>query len=103
MPDLLYSPASARNKKPILKILEQIFPAEGRVLEIGSGSGQHVVFFAERLPGLQWQPTDRSEYLESLSEKIAIEGSENVLAPIELDVTGRWPGQSPGRACRRPT
>ena len=53
-----FSPAAERNRQPILAVLQQVLPASGRVLEIASGSGQHVSWFAPRLPGWTWQPTD---------------------------------------------
>lgn len=63
-----------------------------RVVEIGAGTGQHAVHFARHLPHLQWQPTDRIEYLPGLAARIAEEGSANLAAPVELDVLqSRWP------------
>lgn len=62
------------------------------MLEIGSGTGQHAVFFARALPHLLWQPSDRAEWLPALRARIAQEGPENLAAPIELDVTwAPWP------------
>jgi hypothetical protein len=55
--DLLTSAAAERNKEPILSVLESVLPATGRALEIASGTGQHVCFFAAALPGVRWQPT----------------------------------------------
>jgi cyclopropane fatty-acyl-phospholipid synthase-like methyltransferase len=63
-----------------------------RVLEIGSGTGQHAVHFARNLPHLVWQPTDRADYLPDLAARIAEEGTPNLLSPLELDVRHRqWP------------
>ena len=53
------SAAAERNKQPILDELQQLLPRTGKVLEIASGTGQHVVHFAAALAGLHWQPTDR--------------------------------------------
>jgi Protein of unknown function (DUF938) len=53
------SAAVARNREPILAVLKRILPAEGIVLEIASGTGEHAVHFAAGLPHLTWQPTDR--------------------------------------------
>jgi cyclopropane fatty-acyl-phospholipid synthase-like methyltransferase len=83
---LAYSEACERNKRPILAILTEAFAARARVLEIGSGTGQHAVHFARHLPHLTWQPTDVAEYLPDLAERIAREGTPNLLAPIALDV-----------------
>ena len=80
------SAAAERNKAPILAILSHAFAHSRRVLEIGSGTGQHAVHFAAHLPHLAWQPTDRSEYLEDLQARIAREGPSNLRPALELDV-----------------
>ena len=90
---LPFSEACERNREPILQALGQVFPSRGQVLEIGSCTGQHLVFFAPSFPELSWQPTDQLEYLEGLSARIRLEGSPNILEAIELDVTKEWPGQ----------
>jgi len=87
------SDACERNKEPILEALSQVLPTRGQVLEIGSCTGQHLVFFAPSFPELSWQPSDQMEYLEGLSARIRIEGSPNILEAIELDVTKDWPEQ----------
>lgn len=67
-------------------------PRTGSVLEIGSGTGQHAVFFAANLPGLLWQPSDRDENLAGLEARFALEGGKNVLPPLKLDVIrDNWP------------
>ena len=93
MSELPFSDACERNKDPILDVLRQVFPEQGNVLEIGSCTGQHVVFFAEAFPGLTWQPSDREEYLAGLSGRIRQQAATNVLPAIELDVTKAWPAQ----------
>lgn len=80
------SEAAERNKAPILAILSQALARSRRVLEIGSGTGQHAVHFAAHLPHLTWQPTDRAEYLDDLRARIAPEGTPNLQDPLELDV-----------------
>ena len=80
------SEAAERNKAPILAILSQVLGRSRRVLEIGSGTGQHAVHFAAHLPHLTWQPTDRNEYLEGLRARIAQEGTPNLRPPLALDV-----------------
>lgn len=92
-PVLPFSPASERNKGPILEALERVLPRHGTVLEIGSGTGQHVVHFSARLPFLQWQPSDRAENLAGLRLRIHQEGGANILHPISLDVLIDWPEQ----------
>ncbi|MBX3516807.1 MAG: DUF938 domain-containing protein [Rhodospirillales bacterium] len=53
-----YAPATLRNREPIRDVLRDVLPRHGQVLEIGSGSGEHAVFFAESFPEITWQPTD---------------------------------------------
>ena len=89
--NLPYSESCERNKKPILDVLLRILPAVGTVLEIGSCTGQHVVYFAPRFPGLSWQPSDRQEYLQGLGSRIRLEGSGNILTPVRLNVLDSWP------------
>ena len=88
---LPFSAASERNKSPILEALRQVLPARGDVLEVGSGTGQHVVHFAACLPQLYWQPSDRCEYLPDLERRVQLEGGANVRPPIRLDVLDQWP------------
>jgi len=89
---LPFSEACDRNKGPILAVLREAFADRTRVIEIGAGTGQHAVHFAQHLPHLAWQPTDRREYLEGLAARIAAEGPPNLLAPVELDVLCHpWP------------
>jgi len=91
--ELLSSPAAERNKDPILTVLESVLPATGRVLEIASGTGQHVCFFAQALPGLQWQPTEPdAESRAAIVTRIREATLANVAEPFALDVhEPRWP------------
>jgi SAM-dependent methyltransferase len=91
--ELLTSPAAERNKEPILTVLESVLPPTGRVLEIASGTGQHVCFFAAALPGLRWQPTEPdAASREAMVTRIRESNLTNVDAPIALDVhEPRWP------------
>ena len=91
MNDLPFSDACERNKEPILGVLQQVCPAQGLILEIGSCTGQHVVFFAAAFPGLTWLPSDRKEYLAGLSGRILQQAGSNVLDAVELDVNETWP------------
>jgi cyclopropane fatty-acyl-phospholipid synthase-like methyltransferase len=88
---LPFAPACERNKQPILEVLQQVLPPSGRVLEIGSGTGQHVVHFAENLPDLQWQPSEQSQNLAGLQARLDQQAGANVLSAIELDVAAAWP------------
>jgi len=90
----LTAPSAERNKGPILAVLRRFLPERGLVLEIASGTGQHVVHYAEALPSLAWQPTDiNAEHLASIAAWIRHAGLSNVRAPIALDVGGAWPDE----------
>jgi SAM-dependent methyltransferase len=91
------SPTCERNKGPILTVLRDWLPAQARVLEIGSGSGQHASFFCQQISGITWQPTERAAVLTDLQQQlIALPPGSRLLSPIALDVTdaGQWPRQS---------
>ena len=82
-----YAPATARNRAPILAVLERVLPARGLVLEIASGTGEHAVAFAQALPSLVFQPSDVSpEALASIEAWRAHRGVGNVRHAIALDV-----------------
>jgi len=79
-------PATRRNREPILGVLREVLPEQGRVLEIASGSGQHAAYFAAAMPGLRWQPTDLDPQLLA-SIRAWTEDLDNVAEPLALDVT----------------
>ena len=89
----LTSPSAARNKEPIATVLSQVLPRSGLVLEVGSGTGEHVVHFARVMPHLGWQPTEQDEEcLRSIRAWAAVETTANVLQPLYLDVIdAQWP------------
>jgi SAM-dependent methyltransferase len=89
----LFSPSAERNKEPILKVLERVLPETGSVLEIASGTGEHVVHFAQALAGLNWQPSDPDEGCRrSISAWMAMVDLSNIRQPLELDVCRLpWP------------
>ena len=90
-----FSSAAERNRQAILDRLRDLFPAKGTVLEIGSGTGQHAVFFAHHLPALVWQPSDRKENRAGLEARFSAEGNEHILPLLNLDVIrDPWPGCS---------
>ena len=90
MDEKLCHPWTDRNKEPILEVLRRFLPARGTVLEVGSGSGQHAVFFAEHLPKVQWLPSDVSaENLTSIREWAGERNLPNLLEPLFLDVLER--------------
>lgn len=86
-----FSQACENNRQPILSVLQRAFADCSQVLEIGSGSGQHAVFFAPQLQHLVWQPSDRPENLPGIQAWISDEPSSNLSFPLELDVDGLWP------------
>ncbi|MBR0567324.1 DUF938 domain-containing protein [Azoarcus sp. L1K30] len=88
-----FAPATARNRDFILPILQRVLPESGTILEIGSGSGEHAVFFAQSLAGLNWQPSDtHAEALNSIRAWIEYAGATNVAMPLLLDVgASAWP------------
>ena len=87
-----YSQSCDENREPILGIIREVFADTHRILEIGSGTGQHAVFFARRLPHLMWQPSDLPENHASINAWRDEADPGNVLPPIELDVTAAtWP------------
>ena len=88
-----HAPAAERNRQPILEVLRRVLPARGEVLEIASGTGQHVAYFAAALPALTWQPSERdASALPSIAAWCASAGAASVRAPLRLDVLDEpWP------------
>src|SRR5689334_4611180 len=88
--------AAERNKGPIADVLARVLPARGVVLELASGTGQHVIHFARTFQGLTWQPSDPDpELRESIAARIRDEQLPNVRAPIDIDVARLpWPLQA---------
>lgn len=86
-----HAPATERNREPIAEVLARVLPEAGLVLEIASGTGEHVAAFAERFPALTWQPSDPdAEARESIADWCA--GLANVLPPLALDAAApEWP------------
>lgn len=92
MSALPFSSATQRNRQPILDQLIQLLPETGTVLEIGSGTGQHAVFFTRQLADICWQPTDRAENLAGLELQFTVKGNPRIKKPIKLDVLkDPWP------------
>jgi SAM-dependent methyltransferase len=86
-----YAPACDRNREPILGVLHRWFADRQSVLEVGSGTGQHAVAFAEALPHLEWQTSDVPENLPGIRMWLEEARLPNLPPPLELDVSGRWP------------
>ncbi len=89
----IFASSTARNRGPIVDVLREILPAKGLVLEIASGAGEHVAFFAAAFPHMTFCPSDPSaEARESIAAWIAAAGVANVRAPLALDVQRfPWP------------
>lgn len=89
----LFAAATARNREPILSVLQRVVPERARVLEIAAGTGEHACFFAERLPVAEWQPTDPDAASRaSIDAWRAHLGATRVLPALELDVEREpWP------------
>ncbi|BBC73721.1 SAM-dependent methyltransferase [Altererythrobacter sp. B11] len=87
------APAALRNREPIADILAEELPAEGLVLEIASGTGEHAVHFAGRFRALRWQPTDLDAAArQSIAAWREERGLPNLLPPLALDAAApEWP------------
>ncbi len=94
---MFLSPACERNKQPILALLQAWLPERARVLEIGSGSGQHAAYFGANIPALTWQASERQEGLATLRGQLAglarqdLAPAADLPTPIRLDVTAGLP------------
>jgi SAM-dependent methyltransferase len=90
---VLAYPAPERNKAPILDVLRRVLPAQGKVLEVASGTGQHIVHFAQGMPELAWLPSDPEvAHRDSIQARTTASGCANIAPPLALDVLDRpWP------------
>ena len=87
-----FSEAAEKNKNHILPVLQEWLPTQARVLEIGSGSGQHALHMAAEMKSITWQPTERSEGMHDLTKNLSDYGFPNILKPLMLDLSSeRWP------------
>ncbi|MEA5515706.1 class I SAM-dependent methyltransferase [Nodularia sp. UHCC 0506] len=83
-----YAPATERNRQPILKVLLQVLPTSGTILEVASGTGEHAVFFAPRLSPRRWLPTEQNPLLRASVRAWAEEcPSDHLYPPLELDAS----------------
>ncbi len=90
--DIRYSAPAERNRQFILDVLIPELPDRGTVLEIASGTGQHVTYFATALPHLNWLPSDPDpEARASIAARIASDALGNVAQPLNLDLLEDWP------------
>ncbi len=87
-----YSESCDQNQEPILNVIEPLFRDKKNVLEIGSGTGQHAVYFASKMPYLIWQCSDQVEYHGGIKQWLADASLANTPPPIALNVsTDAWP------------
>ncbi|MEA3412005.1 MAG: DUF938 domain-containing protein [Pseudomonadota bacterium] len=86
-----FSEACEQNKLPILEVIGPTFAETESVLEVGSGTGQHAVFFAASMPHLRWQTADVPDSHSGIRVWLEEAALPNVLPPIRLDVAGEWP------------
>ena len=93
--DKPFSPACENNRDPILALLIPLLADKSSVLEIGSGTGQHAVWFAKNMPQLRWQTSDLQHNHAGINQWLNAYPSPNLLPPIELDmldtVGSNWP------------
>lgn len=89
-----HAPATDRNRDPILSVLRERFADRRSVLEIGSGTGQHAVYFAGALPWLRWQSSDVADHLPGIELWLNEAGLPNTPAPVALDLREDWPNVS---------
>ena len=87
------APAALRNREPIAEVLAEWLPPSGLVLELASGTGEHAMYFAERFPKLDWQPSDiHPDALESIEAWRRESTLTNIRPPLAIDAaTQRWP------------
>lgn len=87
------APAALRNREPIAEVLADWLPPSGLVLELASGTGEHAVYFAERFPALDWQPSDiHPDALNSIEARVEESGLPNLRPPAVIDAsTPYWP------------
>ena len=87
-----YSESCDQNRNPILAIIENLFKDKKHILEIGSGTGQHAVYFAKHMPHLIWQTSDQETYHDGINQWLEEANLDNTRKPITLNVsTNDWP------------
>lgn len=94
----LFAPAAARNAGPLTELMRAVAPAQGRALEIASGTGQHIVGFAEALPGLIWQPTEiNAERRAAIDARVRDAGRANIapVRPLDAAAPGWGAAETP--------
>lgn len=87
-----FSQACENNRSPILDVLAKEFADQKRVLELGSGTGQHAVHIGPKLPHVLWQTSDLAENIDGINQWIDAEKVVNVLRPLTIDLSKSWAG-----------
>ncbi|HEY0085157.1 MAG TPA: DUF938 domain-containing protein, partial [Allosphingosinicella sp.] len=88
-----HAPATERNREPIARVLRQVLPERGLLLEVAAGTGEHAAYLAPLFPGLRWQPSDPDpDSLTSIEAWQADGEAGNLLPPLFLDAaSSTWP------------
>ncbi len=87
-----FAESCVQNQQVILDVLKKLFIEPAEVLELGSGTGQHAVFFAEHLPHLRWQPSDLADQHAGMQMWLDEVEHDRIKAPLVIDVDrGPWP------------
>ena len=86
-----HAPSTEKNREPILAVLREFFDDRRELLEIGSGTGQHAIFFAAAMPHLLWQTSDCPENLPGIAAWLAEAALPNTPPPFVFDVLAIWP------------
>ena len=89
-----YSESCDQNRDPIFEVIQPLLKASKKVLEVGSGTGQHAVYFAKKMPHLIWQTSDQQPYHEGIKLWLADAQLDNTPTPIALNVSSdTWPDE----------
>mgnify|MGYP003308079666 FL=1 len=84
--DKYHAESTRRNRTPILEVLKKEIEGSKKLLEIGSGTGQHAVYFSKKLPQILWQTSDRSMNHESIIYWIKRYNLKNLLPPLDIEI-----------------
>ena len=84
--DKYHAESTRRNRTPILEVLKKEIEGSKKLLEIGSGTGQHAVYFSKKLPQILWQTSDRSINHESINYWIKRYNLKNLLHPLDIEI-----------------